>query len=200
MSLQHLQETFKSRRSVYDLNDSLPVSKDEITAAVEHAILHTPSAFNSQSTRLVVLFGEEHQKLWDITKNILREMVPSDSFADTEKKLNGFRAGAGTVMFFEDEEPVNALQEKFPAYSQNFPVWSEHTNAMHQYAIWTSLRAMGLGANLQHYNPVIDQKVAETWNIPSNWKLKAQMVFGNINSPAGDKNHEPVEQRLKVFG
>jgi uncharacterized protein len=73
--------------------------------------------------------------------------------------------------------------------------------AMHQYAIWTALEAEGMGANLQHYNPLIDQKVQQTWGISSDWELSAQMVIG---TPAGEpmqKAFMPVEgERLKVFG
>jgi nitroreductase family protein len=30
--------------------------------------------------------------------------------------------------------------------------------------------------------------------------LRAQMVIGGIEAPAGEKTFEPVENRLKVFG
>lgn len=71
---------------------------------------------------------------------------------------------------------------------------------MHQYVIWTALASLGIGANLQHYNPVIDAQVANTWNIDTDWQLIAQMVFGHVEQPAGDKSFEPIEKRLKVFG
>ncbi len=58
----------------------------------------------------------------------------------------------------------------------------------------------GVGANLQHYNPVIDAQVAQTWNVPANWTLRAQLVFGGIGAPAGEKTFAPIDERLKVFG
>lgn len=63
MSRQSLQQAAESRRSVYSLNKNLPVGKDEIVQIVEHAVLHTPFSFNSQSARVVVLFGEEHAEI-----------------------------------------------------------------------------------------------------------------------------------------
>ena len=106
-NLQDLQTLAEARRSIYALNDQLPVDKDQVVDLVEHAILHTPSAFNSQSTRLVVLFGEDHKKLWQITEDTLRKIVNDDEkFKGTEEKLNGFKAGAGTVLFFEDQNVV----------------------------------------------------------------------------------------------
>lgn len=200
-NLQDLQKLAEARRSIYALNDQLPVDKDQVVDLVEHAILHTPSAFNSQSTRLVVLFGEDHKKLWQITEDTLRKIVNDDEkFKGTEEKLNGFKAGAGTVLFFEDQNVVKNLQENFALYADRFPVWAEHANAMHQYVIWTALTSLNIGANLQHYNPVIDEEVAKTWNIDSSWKLIAQMVFGGVEQPAGDKEFAPIDSRLKVYG
>lgn len=200
-NLQTLQQLIETRRSIYGLNKQLPVAKEDIVDLVEHAVLHTPSSFNSQSTRLIVLFGDEHEKLWQITEDTLRAIVNDDEkFKSTEQKIDGFKAGAGTVLFFEDRSVVNDLQEKFALYADKFPDWSHHTNAMHQYVIWTALAGLNVGANLQHYNPVIDEQVAKTWHVDKDWHLIAQMVFGGIEEPAGDKSFEPLEKRLKVIG
>lgn len=200
MSYQTLQKTAESRRSIYVLNKDLPVSAQEVADIVKHAVLHTPSSFNSQSTRVVVLFGTEHDKLWQFAENALRAIVPADKFEPTAQKLALFKAAAGTVLFFEDGDVVKGLQEQFPSYAENFPVWAEHANAMHQYAVWTTLAAAGVGANLQHYNPLIDADVAREWNIPASWSLRAQMVFGGIGAQADEKTFAPVEGRFAVYG
>ncbi len=200
MSYQAVQQVAQTRRSIYALNKELPLPAAEVAKIVEHAVLHTPSSFNSQSTRVVVLFGAEHEKLWDLTTEALRAIVPAENFAPTEQKLAMFKAAAGSVLFFEDQKVVKGLQEQFPAYAANFPVWAEHTDAMHQYAVWTTLAAAGIGANLQHYNPVIDEAVAKTWNIPADWTLRAQLVFGGIAAPAGEKTFAPLEGRFAVHG
>ena len=200
-NLKDLQQLAEKRRSIYALSDNLPVSKDEIVDLVEHAILHTPSAFNSQSARIVVLFGDDHKKLWDITEETLKAIVnDEEKFQGTKDKIAGFRAGAGTIMFFEDKGVVRNMQEAAPLYADKFPIWAHQTSAMHQYVIWTALASLNVGANLQHYNPVIDQRVADAWNISDDWELNAQMVFGAIEQPAGDKEFQPVEERMKVFG
>ncbi|WLG13028.1 nitroreductase family protein [Psychrobacter cibarius] len=199
--LKTLQQLAEKRRSIYALSNQLPVSNDEIVKLVEHAVLHTPSAFNSQSTRIVVLFGEEHKKLWDITEETLKVIVGDDEkFQGTKDKIAGFRAGAGTVLFFEDKGVVRNMQEAAPLYADKFPIWAHQTNAMHQYVIWTALASIDVGANLQHYNPVIDQRVADAWDIADDWELNAQMVFGAIEQPAGNKAFQPIEERMKVFG
>lgn len=199
--LNNLQQLAEQRRSIYALSDNLPVSNDEVVNLVEHAILHTPSSFNSQSTRVVVLFGDEHKKLWQMTEDALRGIVGDDEkFVSTKAKIDGFIAGAGTILFFEDQNVVKQMQENAPLYADKFPIWASQANAMHQYVIWTALASLDIGANLQHYNPVIDEAVARTWQIDTNWQLNAQLVFGAVREPAGDKAFAPIDTRLKVFG
>ncbi|UOO75884.1 nitroreductase family protein [Neisseria sp. Dent CA1/247] len=200
MTYTALQQAAETRRSVYALNKNLPLPAAKVAEIVKHAVLHTPSSFNSQSTRVVVLFGAEHEKLWQFAEDALRDIVPAENFEPTKQKLDMFKAAAGSVLFFEDQNVVKGLQERFPSYADNFPIWAEHADAMHQYAVWTTLAAAGIGANLQHYNPLIDNAVAQEWSVPANWTLRAQMVFGGIDAPAGEKAFEPLEGRLKVFG
>ncbi|MDO1509068.1 MULTISPECIES: nitroreductase family protein [unclassified Neisseria] len=200
MTYTTIQKAAETRRSVYALNKNLPLPAAEVAEIIKHAVLHTPSSFNSQSTRVVVLFGAEHEKLWQFAEDALRAIVPAENFEPTKQKLDMFKAAAGSVLFFEDQNVVKGLQERFPSYADNFPIWAEHADAMHQYAVWTTLAAAGIGANLQHYNPLIDNAVAQEWSVPANWTLRAQMVFGGIDAPAGEKTFEPLEGRLKVFG
>ena len=201
LDLNTLQKFAEARRSIYTLGNNLAVSNEEIVKLVEHAILHTPSAFNSQSTRIIVLFGAEHQKLWQITEDTLRDIVgDEDKFVPTKQKIDSFKAGVGTVLFYEDHKVIRALQEKAPLYADKFPLWAQHASAMHQYVIWTELASLNIGANLQHYNPIIDEQVASTWNVDADWEFVAQLVFGSIEQPAGEKAFEAVESRLQVFG
>lgn len=199
-TLSTIQNAFNERRSIYALGDELPVPPQAIVNIAERVLLHTPSSFNSQSSRLVVLFGDAHHKLWDITEAKLKEAVGNNDFSSTKQKLDGFRQAAGTILFFEDEKVVKALQGKFALYADKFPVWAQQTSAMHQYAMWVELRALDVGANLQHYNPLIDGDVAEAFDIPDSWELVAQMPFGNIKAPAGDKTYQSLNERMKVIG
>jgi len=190
----------ENRRSHYALSKESPVSDEQIQKIIETSIKHAPSAFNSQSSRVVLLKGEEHNALWGIVMDVLREIVPKKNFSTTEEKINSFAAAYGTILYFEDQDTVKSLQEKFPLYVQHFPQWSEHHAGILQYIIWTALEDAGLGANLQHYNPLIDSKVKEKWGLPQNWKLIAQMPFGKINAKPDQKEYMPIEQRLQIFG
>lgn len=196
----NLKDAIKARRTHYGIDKNIKVSDQQIEDAIKHAMLHVPSAFNSQSSRVVLLLGDNHKKLWNIVLDTLRKIVPADKFKPTEDKVNGaFAAGYGTILFYEDLKVVKGLQETFPSYADKFPEYSEHTAGMHQLAIWTLLTELGLGASLQHYQPLIDEEVAKTWNISSDWKLIAQMPFGNPTGEPGAKEFAPLEDRFKVF-
>ena len=56
------EEALKHRRTYYSITNQSPVSDEEIERIVNLAVTHVPSAFNSQSTRVVLLLGENHKK------------------------------------------------------------------------------------------------------------------------------------------
>ncbi|WP_461612119.1 nitroreductase family protein [Clostridium sp. Marseille-QA1073] len=189
----------EDRRTFYGISKEAVVSDDRIKEVIEHAVKHTPSAFNSQSARIVLLLGEHHDKLWDITKEALRKIVPADKFSPTEEKINSFKSGYGTVLFFEDNSVVESLQQQFAAYKDNFPIWSQQSSGMHQFTIWTALEIEGFGASLQHYTELIENDVKKEWSVPENWKLIAQMPFGKPTEEPGEKEFQPLEERIKIF-
>lgn len=140
------REALKHRRSYYAITNQSPISDEEIERIIDFAVTHVPSAFNSQSTRVVLLLGDEHKKLWEIVKNEVRKMVTPEAFVNSESKINNcFESGYGTILFFEDQYIVQTLQDTFISYRDNFPVWSMQTSAMHQLAIWTMLEEAEIG-------------------------------------------------------
>ena len=154
------KEALRHRRTYYHITNSSPISDEQIKEIIDFAVMNVPSAFNSQSTRIVLLLGKNHKKLWEITKETLKRLVSAEVFKGTEAKIDGsLAAGYGTILFFEDKTVVEQLQDSFPTYYDKFPVWAQQTSAMHQLAIWTMLEDAGLGVSLQHYNPLIDETV-----------------------------------------
>lgn len=194
------KEAMKARRTFYQINNKSTLSDKELRDLIRYAVEYVPSAFNSQTTRIVLLTGKAHQKLWDIVKDTLQPLVPVDAFVKTEQKINeSFACGYGTILYFEDMAIVRSLQEQFTAYAENFPVWSQQTNAMHQFAVWTMLEEAGMGASLQHYNPLIDEEVRKVWNLPDDWKLIAQMPFGVPAGQPGNKEVISLDKRVFEF-
>jgi hypothetical protein len=196
---KELYDAVQERRSIYGIGKNVAIADEKIFDVINDAVKYCPTAFNSQSGRVIVLLKQHHEKLWDITMEILRKMIPGNLFTQTETKINSFRNGYGTILYFEDQNIVENLQQQFPTYKDNFPIWSLQASGMLQYIVWTSLEAEGLGASLQHYNPIIDDDVKKEWNIPANWKLIAQMPFGTPTVQPNEKQFQSLEERIIVF-
>ncbi len=192
-------EAVKGRRSVYTIDDTIVVPEARIEQIAADALLHMPSPYNAQTTRLQLLFGAAHKALWDMTLDILRGVTKPERFAATEEKINtSFKAGYGTALFYVDKDAVAELIARFPRYTEKFTLWSQHSCAMHQFVMWAALEAEGLGASLQHYNPRIDDAVKQRWNVPEGWELVAQMPFGRPTEMPERKDKLPVAPRLLV--
>lgn len=198
--MQDFYRTIQERRTYYSISKKSPVSDECIKKLIKNAILYSPSAFNSQSARVVLLLGKNHDKLWQITIEALRKIVPPEDFAQTEARINSFMAGYGTILYFEDDDTIKKMQEEYPLYSENFPKWSLESNGMLEFVIWASLEKEGLGASLQHYNPLIDEEVKKTWNIPAQWQLIAEMPFGTPTAQPDEKTFMPLKERFRVEG
>ncbi|SHH46788.1 hypothetical protein SAMN02745245_01383 [Anaerosphaera aminiphila DSM 21120] len=197
MKLQTV-EMLKKRRSYYALDKNIKSSEEDIKNAIRDVVYYSPTPFNVQSERAVVLMGENHDYLW---KNIVMETLRSivndeEKFKSTEEKINGFKSGYGTILIFEDGKALEEAKSGLGSYGSNLDLWSEHANGIVTIGLWTALGELGLGANLQHYNPVIDDEVKEKWNIPREWILKSQMVFGNILQEPKEKSKVDIDKRV----
>ena len=192
-------DAMEQRRTIYNLENTISIDDSELEELIAHAVKHVPSAFNSQSTRIVLLLNDKNEKFWENTKEIIKETMGRDrDFEPTRQKIDNFKHSYGTILYYEDKDVITGLQEKMPNFYDNFEIWSNQTNAMHQYAVWTALATKGIGASLQHYNPIVDEATANEFNIPKTWKLVAQMPFGNVREEAGEKDIKPVEPRFLI--
>jgi uncharacterized protein len=196
---KHFGQAVEDRRSIYAIGKKSPITDQEIQNIVEHSVKYVPSAFNSQSARAVILLGKEHDKLWENTRESLRKVVPEANFAATDEKIQSFQNGYGTILFYEDQAVVEYLQENYALYADNFPIWSLQSSGMLQFTVWAALEAEGLGVNLQHYTPLIEDQVRAELKLPDKWKLLAQMPFGLPLASPEEKNFAPIEDRVRVF-
>lgn len=193
-------DVLKNRRTRYAISSESPVSDMEIERIMETVLTYVPSAFNSQTTRMVLLLGENHLELWEIVKRTLKSRSTSKDFEQTEAKINNsFASGYGTILFLEEQAIVENLQKTFPTYKDHFPGWSLQTSGMHQLITWAMIEDAGFGASLQHYNPLIDDEVLKTWDLPQSWKLIAQMPFGLPTGEVTEKEVDDLNKRMKVF-
>ncbi len=192
-------EALKTRRSFYNINRDILVSEETILSLIEETVKYTPSAFNSESQRVVVLLNEKHEQVWEMVKAAIKKLVPENEFKKSEDKINAFKAGYGTILFFDDAKTTEALIEKFPLYKANFLKWAIEQNGMLQGNVWVGLSEMGIGASLQHYNELIEEQVKTAFNIDKSWTLQAQMPFGNIVTRPDVKPKKSLSERMVVL-
>lgn len=184
-------ESLKGRRSHYDINKELSVDEKKVFDLVKEATELVPDSFNMKSSRVLVVTGEKQDQLWDKIYDEFQGKV-------SREKIDSFKNGYGTILYFFDEAIVKDLQSKFPTYAHNFPGWALQSAGMLQLSIWSGLKELGIGASLQHYNPVIDDMVKEMFNIPESFVLNAQMPFGGIGSSPAEKEKEDISKRVKI--
>jgi len=189
------------RRSIYSLgNDLSKASEKKAIKAVREALLHCPTAFNSQSSRVVVLLNGNHRDFWDITRDALKATLSDgERIQKMEEKIRTFQDGYGTILYYDDVSTIRSLENDYPLYKDNFAVWANQANGMLQMIIWTALAEAKIGSSLQHYNPVVDGAAQKRWNVNPNWKLVAQMPFGSIKAKADPKSKIDLAKRMVLF-
>ncbi|KIY72973.1 Nitroreductase [Cylindrobasidium torrendii FP15055 ss-10] len=198
-------DAVESRRTSYALTAKSTLSDNDLKALVERAVKHTPSAFNSQSGRVVIITGQRHQQLWDATYDAYKKTLSGNTQQEEffRNKIDSqYKSGYGTILFYEDQAVLNAMSAKNPALAQAFPIWSENSTGMLQYIVWTALAKEGLGASLQHYaaySPEIQTVVSVGLDLPAAWKCTAMMPFGVPSAGPREKEFQPIEDRVKTI-
>lgn len=178
-TLDSFLECTKARRSYYDLQKSSTLSHEQLQEVLSDIIISTPTPFNAQSNRVVVLLGSEHDFLWNnIVPDILSPYIKDDAMSKqhTSERLKKFSQAWGTILCFVDATSSAKVASKFPTYAKLMPQWEEHSSGMLQYATWLALTAAGMGCNIQHYNPLI--------------------VSLNIRASANHQIHSSIESNL----
>lgn len=110
-----------NRRTIYNLKPELPqgVGLDDVKRTVHVILKNTPTAFNSQVNRAVIIVGDTHKRIWDAVASAM----PT---AEAKKRPESCRDEAyGSVIFFTDEGPTEKLQRDFQPWqplSQHAPL------------------------------------------------------------------------------
>ena len=188
-------EMIKKRRSVYNLDKQLPVFEDKMLEIVNDAVRYVPDAFNMKSQRVVVVVGRKNDEFWNA---VYDSLVVASGGRFSRDRTDSFMEGYGTILYFYDRDVVVEYKKKYAMYADKFHDWVMQSNAMLQFAIWTAFADVGIGASLQHYNPVIDDMVQKMFNLPESWVLVAEMPFGGIAVAPEPKDKEDIRTRIKI--
>ncbi len=193
-----LTTAFTNRRSIYALGKTVSTQDATINKLVKTCVSQCPSAFHSQTSKVIILYKNKHDTLWDLLSDKMKQILPENALNDTLTKIAGFKAAYATILFFENQEIVEGLEKQFPRYAHNFQPWSQQSSGMLQFAVWTGLRELDLGANLQHYNELIETEVHTLFEVDPKYKLIAQMPFGEILQSATEKEVANLDERFST--
>jgi uncharacterized protein len=192
-----------SRRSIYGLGRGTILNDKDLIELIKQSVRESPTSFNSQSSRIVILLGKEHERYWnEIAIPALRKAVGNDNeaFEKGSKRMIQFRDAYGTVLFYEDQGAIKKMQEKVAIYADRFPQWSLQSSGMAQVNTWSALSLAGYGANLQHYGNLTQKPLTEAFDIPTNWHLYSELVFGSPENEAKEKTYIEDSERFRIFG
>ncbi|KAJ7508585.1 nitroreductase family protein [Mycena galericulata] len=190
-----------TRRTHRAITANSSITDEKLEAIIKACMLHSPTPFNMQSSRAVIVTGKANTKLWDLIRESTLKGLGERKNAK-EVQLAAFGGGYGSVLFFEDQAVLAEFSEKMPAYAKWFPVWSTNAAGIVQAAVWTSLTLEGLGASLQHngaYSDELVDNIHKAFSLPSTWTSTAIMPFGVPAASPVEKSFNPIEDRVKII-
>lgn len=143
--------------------------------------------YNNQSSMYWVFDEEEETLFYNV-----------HTYKVGNKTVTTIVSGIATILYFTDTNTVTQLQEQYPTYAHNFPLWAEQVQGSHQYAVWVGLTALGFGASLQHYTGMVDDQIKQHAGVPNHWQFVGHMPFGKIGTPATNKEKLPLTETLII--
>lgn len=189
---QPFLKAIAARRTIYALKPELPsnVSIGDVQQLVQAVVKDTPTAFNSQSTRALILTGETHKSVWN-------SVVGAIEGEQGKKRPASIRDEAyGSIIFFTDDKTTEKLKVDFPAWSEAFEPFAQHSSGSAQISVWTGIELLGLGGHLQHYNGYVKGALPEG-AVPQEWTVQAQLAFGLPAAAPGEKSF--IENPVKIL-
>lgn len=193
-------ELVQNRRTQYAIGKNTELSNEEISEYITNIVRDVPTAFNSQTTRVAIVFGEDNVKLWDHILDVQKDVLQGEMWDMMSGVMEGAKNGVGAVLFFEDLDAV----ETMPVNGTRGEAYKQNNNANTQYATWLGLTQLGLGGSLQHFNvgyeQGFDKSVKELLDLPERWELQAQMPFGSIEGEVAEKEYIADNERVRVIG
>ena len=181
--MSNFLEIANKRRTQYMIGGEANHSIEEIAAELARVVTASPSAFNSQTTRLVIVSEAANQKVWEIIDGTQKEILDEGMYNYFKGVFETAKNAVGTVLFFE--------------------LYKEQNAAMAEYAALLRLAELGYGANLQHFNigfqQGFDRSIKEALDLPDHWELNAQMPFGPVIEPAQDLEKLNHEEQVRII-
>lgn len=176
-----ITELLAQRRSIRRLDggDLTPA----ILERVQEAARRTPAAFGVTPWQIVVLH-EQRDAFWDEVAAGFRQGLAADRLPRYLERLEGFRAGAAAILIYEDLAARPTLETNWGLAAETAHDFVQQGLGMVQLALWLVLTEAGLVTSLQHWDWLIQDRLAPLLDLPTDrFRLTAVLPVGAPAEP-----------------
>ena len=176
-----LHTLLEQRRSIRRLADG-PVSAETL-GRLSEAVQRTPAAFNLAPWHVVIV-RDERAAFWDVIEAGFRAGLSEERLERYLDRLAGFRPGSGAILIYEDRSVLPKLRDAWQISDAQAYAFVQQGIGMVQLALWLALTNDGLVTSLQHWEWLVEDRLAEFTEVPTEqFKLSAIMPIGYANEP-----------------
>ncbi|KAL1413837.1 hypothetical protein Q8F55_001621 [Vanrija albida] len=197
-------EIAKERHSYYSIKGTSTLTDDELITILKESVNNSPTPFNNQSTRGLLILGQKNKDMWEAIWTAHKTTLQSEEHARKAriKFEAAYLGGYGTYVFFDDQNVVDGMVKAMPNLDKAFPAWVGNAAGILHYIVWTALECAGMGANLQHFpqlSPVTGPALKDFLKTPDNWVCSAMIPFGEINGAPPERTYLPIDDKVLVI-
>jgi predicted oxidoreductase (fatty acid repression mutant protein) len=172
------------RRSIRRLAGGA-LSPDTVSR-LQDAVLRTPSAFGIIPWQIVILH-DHLDRFWDEVAAGFQDNLDGDRLQRYLDRLDGFRPGGGAILIYEDLGARPALNQSWGLSEQTAHDFVQQGLGMVQLALWLVLTEDGLVTSLQHWDWLIQGRMATLLDLPADrYRLVAVLPVGEAAEPPRD--------------
>lgn len=191
-----VSDLLAQRRSIRRLAGGV-LAPDTI-ARLQDAVVRTPSAFGVTPWQIVILH-EHRDAFWDEVAAAFRDGLEGERLQRYLGRLEGFRSGAGVILIYEDLAARPTLHQNWGLSEQTAHDFVHQGLGMLQLAIWLVLTEVGLVASIQHWDWLIQNRVAALLDLPTErYQLISVLPIGEPAEPARDTLAVDPAQVLRI--
>jgi predicted oxidoreductase (fatty acid repression mutant protein) len=162
------------------------------------AIQLTPAAFNLPPWH-VVLISETRAAFWEVVEEGFRANLEGDRLQRYLERLAGFRPGVAVALIFEDRAVHPDLRDAWRISDEQATAYVQQSLGMVQLTIWLSLTAEGLATSLQHWDWLLEDRIADFVGLSTErYRLAAAMPIGYADEPPRDIDRIPLDRIVSL--
>jgi predicted oxidoreductase (fatty acid repression mutant protein) len=158
----------------------------------------TPAAFNLPPWH-VVLIHDTREAFWSVVEAGFRDRLERDRLARYLDRLEGFRPGVAIALIYEDRAVHPQLRDAWQITDEQATAFVQQGLGMLQLSIWLSLAAEGLATSLQHWDWLLQDRLAAFVGLPTDrFHLAAALPIGYPDEPPREVERTSLDRVVSL--